>query len=200
MATASTKGTNASYLLDQSRLGDSPLPVFKDFSEILSENVFLLLISFVFILLSFGIWIFLKKKKTNDSTEQMLVETDPYEDALHAISSLQKKQALLSAKSFVFKLSEILRIYIQRLFRLPAMELTGEEFMVEITSHSFFKDRYEALLRDFVDRGDRIKYSREDTGNLEINELLASALHFVKDTHARLIEKENHEKQNSTGK
>ena len=72
--------------------------------------------------------------------------------------------------------------------------------MVEIASHSFFKDRYEALLRDFVDRGDRIKYSRENTESLEINELLASALHFVKDTHAKLIEQENDEKQNSTGK
>tara|TARA_B100001093_G_scaffold226165_1_gene216738 strand:- start:1274 stop:1870 length:597 start_codon:yes stop_codon:yes gene_type:complete len=197
---ASSKGTNAPYLLDQSRLADTPLPVFKDFSEILSENAFLLLVIFAFLLLSFGIWLFLKKKKTNDSTEQILVETDPYEDALLAISSLQEKQKLLSAKPFVFKLSEILRIYIQRLFRLPAMELTGEEFMVEIASHSFFKDRYEALLRDFVDRGDRIKYSRENTGSLEINELLASALHFVKDTHAKLIEEENHQKQNSTGK
>ncbi len=199
MATASTKDTKASYLLDHSREADSPLPVFKGFSEILSENIFLLSTSLLFLLLSFGIWLFLKKKRPQDSKKQTLIETDPYDDALLAISDLQKQQSLLSAKPFVFKLSEILRIYIQRLFRLPAMELTGEEFMIEIASHSFFKNRYESLLRDFVDRGDHIKYSKEDTGSLEINELLASALHFVKDTHKKLIEEENQEKKDTTG-
>ena len=46
-------------------------------------------------------------------------------------------------------------------FGVPAMELTGEEFMSEIASHSFFHNRYEDLLREFVERGDLVKYSEE---------------------------------------
>ena len=40
----------------------------------------------------------------------------------------------------------------QKRFQMPAMELTGEEFIVEIASNPFFSRNYEDLLRDFVDR------------------------------------------------
>ena len=38
--------------------------------------------------------------------------------------------------------------------KMPAMELTGEEFIVEIVSNPFFSGNYEKLLRDFVNLGD----------------------------------------------
>ena len=66
------------------------------------------------------------------------------------------------------------------------MELTGEEFIREIMSHSFFRNRYEDLLREFVNRGDRVKYSEETADQDEMKLLLDSALHFVKDTHQKL--------------
>ena len=68
------------------------------------------------------------------------------------------------------------------------MELTSEEFMREIVSHSFFRNRYEDLLREFVERGDRVKYSKELMGQDEMNQLLNTALHIVEDTHMRLQE------------
>jgi hypothetical protein len=60
--------------------------------------------------------------------------------------------------------------------------------MREIVSHSFFKNRYENTLRDFVVQGDIIKYSRELVSERTTDQLLELALHFVKDTHARLVE------------
>ena len=60
--------------------------------------------------------------------------------------------------------------------------------MREIVSHSFFKNRYENTLRDFVVQGDIIKYSRELVSERTTDQLLELALHFVKDTHARLAE------------
>ena len=68
------------------------------------------------------------------------------------------------------------------------MELTGEEFMREIASHSFFKNRYDKILQEFVDQGDRIKYSKENSADGQMNLLLETALHFVKDTHEKLEE------------
>ena len=108
-------------------------------------------------------------------------------DAINAITELQN-QKQIEPKPFVFKLSEILRLYVERLFNFPALELTGEEFMREIVSHSFFKNRYENTLRDFVVQGDIIKYSRELVSERTTDQLLELALHFVKDTHARLVE------------
>ena len=74
---------------------------------------------------------------------------------------------------------------------MPAMELTGEEFIIEIVSNPFFSGNYEGLLRDFVSLGDRVKYSKETTESSQINLLLDSALYFVKDTNNRLKAEEN---------
>ena len=71
------------------------------------------------------------------------------------------------------------------------MELTGEEFMREIASHTFFKNRYDKILQEFVDQGDRIKYSKENSEDGQMNLLLETALHFVKDTHKKLEEAKN---------
>ncbi len=187
---------NPSYLLEQDLQKDSPLPVFKTLSEILAENLLLFGIITILVLSLAYFWYRLKNKRKQNSQVEESIKSDPYKDALLAISELQRQQQHIGAKPFVFKLSEILRIYIEKLFRFPAMELTGEEFMVEIASHSFFKNRYEDLLKDFVDRGDRVKYSKENIGSKDIDELLESALHFVKDTNAKLVEQENREKNN----
>ena len=73
---------------------------------------------------------------------------------------------------------------------MPAMELTGEEFIVEIASNPFFSGNYEDLLQKFVKLGDRVKYSKEVTEGSQINLLLDSALYFVNDTHNRLRDQE----------
>ena len=41
---------------------------------------------------------------------------------------------------------------------------------------------------EFVERGDRVKYSKELMGQDEMKQLLNTALHIVEDTHMRLEE------------
>ena len=140
---------------------------------------------FVFLGLVLIVWFYLKYKKRKIPEVETEVFSDPYEDALIAIADLQKKSSHLNPKPLLFKLSEILRVYVERLFLFPAMELTGEEFMREIASHSFFDDDFESLLKDFVSRGDRIKYSEETIDEQETKDLLNSALQFVKEANAK---------------
>lgn len=185
-----------SYLLDSNLQKDSPLPVYKTFLQILEENLYSVFILLFFILLGLLVWRILRKKKIISEEIETTPPSDPFEDAIKAINELQNHKQI-EPKPFVFKLSEILRLYVERLFNFPAMELTGEEFMNEIVSHSFFKNRYENTLRDFVVQGDIIKYSRELVSERTTDRLLELALHFVKDTHARLLEeKKNGEESN----
>ena len=174
------------FLLDSDRLLDSPVPVSKGFFQIIKENTFLLTsIAFIFILTLLIIFYLRKRKKTGiDDKKEKLI--DPYEEALSAITALKEEQSILSPKPFIFRLSEILRIYVEKVFNVPAMELTGEEFMREIASHSFFKNRYDEILREFIRQGDRIKYSEENFEDGEMNLLMQTALHFVQDTHVKL--------------
>jgi hypothetical protein len=167
---------------------DKLIPLFKPLTQIISENAWsfglLVLILFAAVLT----WLYLRKRSSSSLEQVTPPAIDPYQEALDNITELQGRKPGLQPKPFVFRLSEILRVYVEKLFDVPAMELTSEEFMREIVSHSFFRNRYEDLLREFVDRGDRVKYSKELMGQDEMNQLLNTALHIVKDTHMRLQE------------
>ncbi len=185
MLIASIARTSADYLLDENIEKDAPLPIFKSFNEIFKENLISILAVFAVILAGSTIWYFLKKKKEKVDVKVEDAPSDPYEDAMQAIADLQRMNSI-APKPLVFRLSEILRIYVERLFNLPAMELTGEEFMKEIASHSFFKNRYEETLQDFIHQGDQIKYSKKQVTDETTKQLVQVALHFVKDTKQKL--------------
>ena len=183
------------YLLDPNVQDDDPLSIYKSFGQIISENYLsIFIIIGVLFLISFMLY-FLKKREKNKIEEFIAPPIDPYKEALEGINELQRQQQKLDPKPFVFKLSEILRIYVQNRFNMPAMELTGEEFIIESASNPFFQN-YEDLLREFVDRGDRVKYSKETADTNETNLLLDSALHFVKDSHSRITDQESTDSQN----
>ena len=178
------------YLLDPTVESDGPLTIYKSFWQIILENyTWISILSLAFIVIFFAFY-YIRKRKKSIKAETIEESVDPYEEALQAIEELQGRKLQLEPKPFVFRLSEILRIYVQKRFQMPAMELTGEEFIMEIASNPFFSRNYEDLLRDFVDQGDRVKYSKEATETSQINLLLDSALFFVKDTNKRIEDQE----------
>ena len=191
MKTFSQTNQNSSYLLDPNIQSEDTLEIYKSLWQIISENITWLTISLVLVI-SIILFVYFKNiRKTfkiNETFEEII---DPYAEALMAIEELQAQKNLIQPKPFVFRLSEILRIYIQKKFNMPAMELTGEEFIVEVVSNPFFSGNYEELLREFVNLGDIVKYSKETTETSQISLLLDSALYFVKDTHSRLKAQEN---------
>ncbi len=174
--------------LDPAIQKDQPIPVFKPLTQIISENAMPIGILALLLFLGLLTWVYLRKRSASPVEQVAPPPVDPYQEALDNIAELQGRKPGMKPKPFVFRLSEILRVYIEKLFKVPAMELTSEEFMREIVSHSFFRNRYEDLLREFVERGDRVKYSKELMGQDEMNQLLNTALHIVEDTHMRLQE------------
>ena len=176
-----------SYLLESDRQIDKTVPIFKSFSQLIKENLFPITTIVLLILALIITYLLIRKKKKTGTTLDVPLPTDPYEDALQDIEKLQSQRPSLSPKPYVFRLSEILRIYVERVFQVPAMELTGEEFMKEIASHTFFRNRYDKILQEFINQGDQIKYSKESADDGEMKQLLHTALHFVKDTHAKLL-------------
>ena len=55
--------------------------------------------------------------------------------------------------------------------------------------HPLLRQRFEMPLREFVQRGDRIKYSAENFDSKELNSLLDSAREFVCEAQRDLEEK-----------
>ena len=117
---------NSSYLLDPNIQSEDTLEIYKSLWQIISENITWLTISLVLVI-SIILFVYFKNirktVKINETVEELI---DPYAEALMAIEELQAQKNLIHPKPFVFRLSEILRIYIQKKFNMPAMELTGE--------------------------------------------------------------------------
>ncbi len=176
------------YLLDSDRKLDQPIQIYKGIIQIFSENIFFILVTLSILVLIFFVFLYLKRKEIAKPTKSIEETIDPYEEAIQQIKILQNQNPSPSAKPFVFRLSEILRVYVERAFNVPAMELTGEEFMREIASHTFFKNRFDQTIQEFVLQGDRIKYSNDTTDDNQMTELLNTALSIVEESHQKVTE------------
>ncbi|MFP6886633.1 MAG: hypothetical protein VB997_03695, partial [Opitutales bacterium] len=192
LAKTATFAQGKDHFLDLKRECDEPLPLYKSFSEILLENWWIwATLAGSALLAGFVYWLPRHLHK-GQGKEELLSLRDPYEEAIEALEVLAAERDRIEAKPFVFRLSEILRIYVEQCFAVPAMEQTGEEFLREVAEHKFFRNRYDDLLHDFIDRSDMVKYSQESIDSEGIRLLLDSATHFVKDTHSRLEEERAH--------
>ena len=179
---------NENSYLENKRERDEPIPLYKSLSEILSESWWIpALAGGIVLTIIFAFWLRSRLKKS-ESAEKSIPARDPYEEAIEALNALEAECHKMDAKPFVFRLSEVLRVYVERCFALRAMELTGEEFLREVAGHKFFRKRYDDLLHEFVDRSDMVKYSRESIDGEGLRLLLDSAKHFVIDSHSRLKE------------
>ncbi|MFP6855065.1 MAG: hypothetical protein VB980_04720 [Opitutales bacterium] len=181
-------GQTKSHFLETNLERDVPVPLYKSLWAILEENQSVFAIIGGIALLITIAWWLQRHLRKNESNEKMVASRDPYEEAMESLEALANESNRMEAKPFTFRLSEVLRTYVQGRFELPALELTGEEFIRETVEHKFFRNHYDELLREFIDKSEVVKYSRESMDGEGLKILLGSALHFVKDTHRRLEE------------
>jgi hypothetical protein len=171
------------YLLDPNILVDSPIPILKSFSQLAKENLWVILLLCLVALVSFLYYFIRKKDSAPQTTEENLSTIDPYLEALEQLKILDSQKPRPETKPFIFRLSEILRLYVERQFNIPAMECTGEEFIQEISEHPLLRERFEEALNQFVHKGDRIKYSTDQFDLKDLDQLLVSARDFIKQAH-----------------
>ncbi|MEK9771988.1 MAG: hypothetical protein VW576_00355 [Opitutae bacterium] len=174
------------YLLEPNVLVDSPLPIFKSLAQLLRENFGELLTLFLFLLLSLLVYFLRKKKSVETISKKKDTPVDPFVEVLAQLDELANTSPRPAPKPFIFRLSEIIRLYVERQFNLPALECTGEEFIKEVTVHPFLRQKFEEPLKDFVQKGDRIKYSTEQFHGNQLEELLQSARDFVTQANREL--------------
>ena len=178
-----------SYLLDSDLQTDSPIPVFKPFTQVLWENLPVLAGLLFVTFLCFAYWFWRKRKKPIENSVALAPRIDPFQEAKDALSSLQKEKPKLEPKPYIFRLSQILRLYIEREFHLTALEQTSEEFIDAVGRHSFLKLHALQAVQEFASRGDLIKYSPECNLSKDLEELFNLAVHVVEHTHAELQKK-----------
>jgi hypothetical protein len=133
-----------------------------------SQNMLLILsiIGVLFIVIVSCFFYFRHKRKKAVSEQQI---------PLHEIVKMEleklKGAGLIEAgnfKEYYFRLSEILRHYLEKRFRFPAKERTSEELLKDIQKINDIRENYKFSLKDFLKRSDWVKFAKTNPLKNEI--------------------------------
>jgi len=108
------------------------------------------------------------------------VTLSPRKRALGALSEIENEVERIAPYQFSIRVSNILRRYVVEQFDLPMTRQTSVEFLNAIASAPNFGDEEKALLADFLNRCDLIKFARYEATTEDSRFLLDEARQFVK--------------------
>jgi hypothetical protein len=87
-------------------------------------------------------------------------------------------------KEYYYRLSGVIRIYIEKRFQLAAPEMTTEEFLTTVGRSAALHANHREALEPFLRSCDLVKFARYSPTPPEIDEAHASAVGFVEATSA----------------
>lgn len=105
--------------------------------------------------------------------------------ALSELSELAGLHLLEQAlfKEYYFKLSNILRHYIENRFSIRAPEQTTEEFLMTLKENPAFKSEQRQILKQFLLECDLIKFANYDTSNQDAEKANSTVVSFIDQTY-----------------
>ncbi len=133
-----------------------------------------------------------KFKKRSKIREQQFIRRTPHEIAYELLERLSKEDLIAKGlvREYYYRITNILRHYIENRFGLLAPERTTEEFLTEMAHANQLDAPHKILIREFLERCDMVKYAKYGPSNLEIKETYDAAKRFIDETIERLKEKE----------
>ncbi len=136
-------------------------------------------------LLTWGIIYYYQKKKKNEPILKKIKPKEPAHviairelDKLKAEKIWQRKQV----KLYYSRLTEIIRMYIEQRFEIPAMEQTTDEILVEFEEQKMAEKESYTLLKDMLQQADLVKFAKADPLPDENDMHLENAFKFVMST------------------
>src|SRR5947209_7537947 len=96
----------------------------------------------------------------------------PRDRAVEALEQMEGQLEQLSPYQFSVRVSDILRSYVTDQYGLPVTRQTSVEFLERLARSSQFSGDDKALLEDFLNRCDLIKFARYDATSADSRLLL----------------------------
>lgn len=159
-----------------------PMKVSLTFREILPW----LLLGLGIILLLSGVFWYLKKRKKHEPIFQLRprVKLQPHEMALQEFEKLRIKKLWQNGrvKEYYTELTDILRIYIESRFLVPAMEQTSAEILHALSDHPEIPCGQWHTLGSILMLADMVKFAKAQPSQKENEGSLETAIGFVTDT------------------
>ncbi|MBA3820573.1 MAG: hypothetical protein H0X17_16905 [Deltaproteobacteria bacterium] len=146
------------------------------------------LVSFGLVAISGGV-LLVRGMRARRGLEQ---QRSAYDDAVAQLRALEDRGApdAAAADSWFVALSAIVRTYLEKRYGIRAPELTTEEFLQHVADHrtdgsARLSAEHRALLVQFLERCDRVKFAGYRPDAEESLATLAAARGFIEDTRLR---------------
>jgi len=120
------------------------------------------------------VWLILRSRKESVQPKSARERT------LELLDRMEDEIEMLSPYQFSIRVSDVLRRYVTEQYKLPITRQTSIEFLNTIRTASPFSEDEKALLTDFLDRCDLIKFARYEATTADSRLLLEEATRFVK--------------------
>lgn len=135
--------------------------------------------------LAYGLYRFIKGRpaaKEKPAPEPLL---SPREVALRDLEELDHSGILEQGqyRKYYFRLSEILRLFLQQETALPAVDATTEEILPHLNQSTEFKSEEKIKVAQFLTDMDLVKFARVLPTGLEVKNLRAELKDFIQTVH-----------------
>ncbi len=116
---------------------------------------------------------FNNRKKIPKAQKISLASVSPSEAALKALSELDAMGLLERGqfRKYYFELSEILRRFLEEVFKIPAIDATTEEILPKLKTSRFFSDESQVMVRKNLIHMDLVKFAKLTPSPTEIQGL-----------------------------
>ena len=112
------------------------------------------------VLSAVGLWFLLKRKRPGKKKkEKPAPPIDPYEEVLRALKEVSQKLDVDNPKPFAFFLTDAVRLYLSRIFRLPAPECTTQELLQQLPWCTKLTDELRTNITHFLQQCDLVKFT-----------------------------------------
>ncbi|MCP4003625.1 MAG: hypothetical protein GY725_05465 [bacterium] len=101
---------------------------------------------------------------------------------LLALLAEGRPEDLAAVQAFYVELSDLVRTYLENRFELRSPELTTEEFFEVARTSPDLTPELQALLRDFLEQADLVKFARHQPGTAEMDAALESVRNVLEAT------------------
>lgn len=159
-----------------------PLHIPISFREMLPY----ILLALALILLVIGIIWYINKRKKNEPLIQLRpkVRLQPHEKALQDLEKLRTKKLWQEGhvKQYYSELTEIIRLYIEQGFEIPAMESTTSEIMEGLGRKGGFNDTIAGRIEYILRLADMVKFAKAIPVPTENEKALEGGIEFVRST------------------
>ena len=157
----------------------SPLTIALDWIELLLWVV----LGIVAVIIAWFLYKRYKRKRFEAPVEKKIIKIPIHVKALTALDELEKKQLWQNGKIKVYhsRITEIIRIYFEERFELPAMELTTSESIDQLRKIKE-AENVSDLTFDFLSNADLVKFAKFQPLQTVNEEMMTQARNIVQAT------------------